>query len=754
MEGVPSTPLVPWGYVNSATPFFYPRPEVTQILSTVYQVYVSPQGNDDVTNNGVITSPFATISAALFYVTTVSATFPTPLSAPVCIFVAPGVYEGGFAVPDNVYLIGPSNSPEPVMITGNIFISPTSSSATIGLQNLTLESVTVAGAFYDANLEMRNCTLDTNTIFSALTLAPEDELVTATVTATECVFRATDAVNAALISATTSEKSNLTLDNCQLVTAGEEGTLISITGSLTVRNSSLLNTAAGTTLAPLILAQSGATLTPVVSLEGSVLKYDDVQTDAAGNKLAIKFNAPTEPITATMTNCTISVHLGAGQTNIVKNIGAANVTLSQSANSCLLDGKDIDTTNITLPVMAFLQNSPTGGGGGGAVYQATYYKSALQNLTSGATDLTFNEEAAWNNDNGYITHTGGTAAFTVVQAGLYQLEFNATIIANGSTWTNLLKQISVDITRAPTPEFVTIAQNGSMPSNTNYGQSLCSTFNLEAGDVINCRVSNTYATGTPYAQGVTNTIDLNTWFTWRYVSASGGGGGGVNSVTAGTGIAVTGSGDITIDNTGVTAITDGTASSTGIITMAGGTGVEVINGSPLGTFTFNNTGVTSLITLGGTLTGGVTLSAGDGIAFITSPPPGANEINIANAGVLTIVPGTNITVTGDTPQNPTINYIATPPAVQAAATTPLTAANVNTLYILTSGTTQNFTTVGLGVGDSGKVWYVKNAFSSDINIQANGVAIAGVTDVLHTKRTDTNTPAQVLYWNGTGLTMY
>jgi hypothetical protein len=150
----------------------------------------------------------------------------------------------------------------------------------------------------------------------------------------------------------------------------------------------------------------------------------------------------------------------------------------------------------------------------------------------------------------------------------------------------------------------------------------------------------------------------------------------------------------------------------------------------------------------------VTLSAGDGIAFITSPPPGANEINIANAGVLTIVPGTNITVTGDTPQNPTINYVATPPAVQAAATTPLTAANVNTLYILTSGTTQNFTTVGLGAGDSGKVWYVKNAFSADINIRANGVAIAGVTDVLHTKRNDTNTPAQVLYWNGTGLTMY
>jgi hypothetical protein len=145
---------------------------------------------------------------------------------------------------------------------------------------------------------------------------------------------------------------------------------------------------------------------------------------------------------------------------------------------------------------------------------------------------------------------------------------------------------------------------------------------------------------------------------------------------------------------------------------------------------------------------------GDGIGLSTDPPPGANEISIANTGVLTVVPGANITVTGDTPQNPTINYVATPPAIQAAATTALTGANVNTLYILTSGATQNFTTTGLGVGDGGKVWYVKNAFSVDINIQANGVAIAGVTDVLHTRTLVNNTSPQVLYWNGSALTMY
>lgn len=358
MEGygtwVPTQP----GYLNPDTAFFYPRPEITGNNLTLYQVYVSPQGNDAASNNGVITSPFATISAALFYVTTVSVAFPTPLSAPVCIFVAPGTYEGGFSVPDNVYLIGPSNSPEPVIIAGSIFVSPSSSSSPTGLQNLTLNGLTVAGAFYNANVEIRNCRIQTETIFSALTIAPDDPLVTATVSATECLFSSSDTGNVSLISGNTTENTNLTLDNCQLVSNAEEGVLIDMTGSLTVRNCSLLNTGVGTTLSPLILLQSGETLTPTVSLEGSVLKYEDLQTDAAGNKLAIKFNAPTQPITAKMTNCTISIHLGASQTDIVKNIGAANITFTQSANSCLEDGKTIDTTNIVLPAAFFLQDSP------------------------------------------------------------------------------------------------------------------------------------------------------------------------------------------------------------------------------------------------------------------------------------------------------------------------------------------------------------------------------------------------------------
>ena len=696
MEGLGVWQPTPAGYLNSTTAFFYPRPEITGENLTLQQVYVSPQGSDDPSNNGVITSPFATISAALFYVTTVSVVFPTPLSAPICIFVAPGLYEGGFTVPDNVYLIGPANSPEPVVIFGNIFVSPSSSSADIILQNLTLEGVTVAGAFFDSNLKMRNCKLETNSIFSALTLAPGDLLVNITVVATECVFSATNVANVSLISGNTSERNNLTLDNCQLNTVAPEGVLIDMTGSLAVKNSSLINTAVGTILGPLILITSGASLTPVVSLEGSVLRYDDLQTDVGGNKLALKFNAITQPITARMTNCTISVHLGLGGGDIVRNIGASVVTLSQSANSCLLDGKTIDGFNITLPNVAFLQDSPEGPPL--PIYQATYYKSANQNLTSGATDITFDLSGAWNNDNGYITHTDGTTAFTVVEAGLYQLEWFAAVVANGAAWTTATnKSVSIDITRAPGTEQVVITDSALIATGSNYNQTISSTFNLEAGDVINCRIVNTFTGGPPQAFAVANTIDLNTWFSWRYVSSGGGGGGGA----------------------GVTSL----AGLTGAVTFSspGATIGIVPNGQDI---ELTNLGIVSLDGLVGLVT-------------LSSPDSSINIGNVGNAITLQTLP----------PVTP-------PPSVQATTTTALTPGNVNTLYILTSGATQDFTTAGLGVGDGGKVWYVKNASAADIDIQENGVAIAGQTDTIHQGTGSSNSSIQVLYWTGAVLTMY
>jgi hypothetical protein len=150
-------------------------------------------------------------------------------------------------------------------------------------------------------------------------------------------------------------------------------------------------------------------------------------------------------------------------------------------------------------------------------YQATYYKSTNQILSDPNTDITFDLDASWNNNNGLITHTGGSKDFVVVQAGLYQLEFNASVNANGATWnTGNNKVVSIDITRS-TAEQVVIGQTAVTATNQNYTQSVVSTFRLEAGDTINLRVQGTFASAVPFVQGVQNTYDLNTWFSWRYI---------------------------------------------------------------------------------------------------------------------------------------------------------------------------------------------------------------------------------------------
>jgi hypothetical protein len=151
------------------------------------------------------------------------------------------------------------------------------------------------------------------------------------------------------------------------------------------------------------------------------------------------------------------------------------------------------------------------------VYQATFSKSALQNLTSPETDITFDVTEAWSNAGTYIAQTSPTE-FTVGITGLYQLEFNANIIGVGSTWVSVNKTISLDITRSPEAEVIAIQQSASISSGANYSQSLCCTFFLLPNDVINCRISNAFTAGTPYARGVTNTFDLNTFFTWRFIS--------------------------------------------------------------------------------------------------------------------------------------------------------------------------------------------------------------------------------------------
>lgn len=153
------------------------------------------------------------------------------------------------------------------------------------------------------------------------------------------------------------------------------------------------------------------------------------------------------------------------------------------------------------------------------VFIGTYYKSFLQNLVTGATDITFDLTAPYNNIGGYISHTNGTKDFIVQKTGLYQLEWNATINGGTSTATSLLRQISIDIARSPLVETVTIAQNASIPTASNYGQSVSATFYLVAGDVINCRVVYAF-TGIASIVAISSifNFDYNTWFSWRFIT--------------------------------------------------------------------------------------------------------------------------------------------------------------------------------------------------------------------------------------------
>ena len=110
----------------------------------------------------------------------------------------------------------------------------------------------------------------------------------------------------------------------------------------------------------------------------------------------------------------------------------------------------------------------------------------------------------------------------MVRTGLYQLEFNASVLLNNGTWSpSVNRGIFIDITRPSIVE-QNIIGNTSLQAIVNYNMQSSTTFYLIAGDVINLRINNPYTLGTPtppQAQGVTNTFDLNTFFTWRYISA-------------------------------------------------------------------------------------------------------------------------------------------------------------------------------------------------------------------------------------------
>jgi hypothetical protein len=154
----------------------------------------------------------------------------------------------------------------------------------------------------------------------------------------------------------------------------------------------------------------------------------------------------------------------------------------------------------------------------------------------------------------------------------------------------------------------------------------------------------------------------------------------------------------------------------------------------------------------GAKTGAVTFGVGSGIG-IDYGSVNADPITISNTGILSATGGAGISVTNTTGALD-VKYIGISPVLQAAGTTALTTANRNTIFILTSGTVQDFTTLTLDTPEAGHFWYVKNAKASgDITIQYNAQPIGGF-GTLHARTNNNNSGMQIIYWDGADLFMY
>jgi hypothetical protein len=199
---------------------------------------------------------------------------------------------------------------------------------------------------------------------------------------------------------------------------------------------------------------------------------------------------------------------------------------------------------------------------------------------------------------------------------------------------------------------------------------------------------------------------------------------------------------------------------TGIVSLAGLVGLVTLS-SPDSSININASGSDIELTASyplppvdsvGGKTGAVTFGVGSGIG-IDYGSVNNDPITISNTGILSATGGAGISVTNTTGALD-VKYIGIPPVLQAAGTTALTTANRNTIFILTSGSTQDFTTLTLDTPEAGYTWYVKNAKASgDITIQYNAQPIGGF-GTLHARTTNNNSGMQIIYWDGADLFMY
>lgn len=376
-------------------------------------------------------------------------------------------------------------------------------------------------------------------------------------------------------------------------------------------------------------------------------------------------------------------------------------------------------------------NAPIGGGGGGVTALNTQTGSV--SLTSANTGtLVVGSTGAGNVQLSVPVGAGGVASLNTQSGSLTLTSANTNIVVGSTGAGNL--QLT-----APTPVQSLNTLTGGLTLAAGTGISITpsggNTLTIENTSLV----KPIWLVGGDYTNpGVTFVASTNTLI--KYLS--------ITTTAANTKVMIFGTFDAVSAAPSVIYMT--LARSTAIPTAANST--NLVNGTSAMTNSISGSG----LSMWAASSSASRLTAVANV-IDTLAAPGTYYYSLWGWDASVITPGTtelaNITILDVTGSGGSSTAFPAP-VIQAAGTTALIPTTANTTYILTSGATQNFTTAGLGVGNAGAVWYVKNAFGSDINIQHNGGAITGQTATLHTNTGSTNSAQQIIYWNGTNLFMY
>ena len=153
---------------------------------------------------------------------------------------------------------------------------------------------------------------------------------------------------------------------------------------------------------------------------------------------------------------------------------------------------------------------------------AMFSKSAAENLPTGTTTIGYDTNASWNSPIVVNTYDVGTdnSTFTIGASGIYQIEANLTVAANGAGWTNpnQMKTLNILLTRGGVTATIAAA-TVNITTGNNYAIHSSLSFPFVVGDTLQIQHVATLSSGTPTALGLANGFDLNTWITFQYIKS-------------------------------------------------------------------------------------------------------------------------------------------------------------------------------------------------------------------------------------------